>query len=117
MSPAPSDARMGGGAGVGLDHADRTVDRDRVQTCWRPVATRQPQMFVVGRTTKSLQMSRLDEIVAANVRRLREDNKWKPSTLASEMGLPKHVVYDMERPRKGQQQRGFSWTVFVNMFF
>lgn len=59
-------------------------------------------------------MSYFDEIIAANVRRIREDEKkWSVSTLASELGLPKHVVYDMERPRKGQKQRSFSWIDLV----
>lgn len=55
----------------------------------------------------------LDRIVAQNVRRLREEKKWSVATLAEELDRPKHVVYDMERPRKGQKQRAFSWGELV----
>lgn len=50
----------------------------------------------------------LDEVVAANVQRLREEKGWSVSELARELEVGRHLVYDMERPRPGADQRQFT---------
>jgi hypothetical protein len=59
----------------------------------------------------------LDEIVAQNVTRLREDKSppWSVAELAKLLGVSRHRVYDYERPRKGAQQRPFLWQEIVNL--
>ena len=51
----------------------------------------------------------LDEVVASNVRRLREDQNLSIVDLAERMGVGRHLVYDMERPRPGADQRQFTF--------
>ncbi len=59
----------------------------------------------------------LNEIVAQNVTRLREDDSrgWSVAELAKLLGVSRHRVYDYERPRKGAQQRPFLWQEIVNL--
>lgn len=57
----------------------------------------------------------LDEIVASNVRMLREARGLSTSKVAELMGVSRYLVYDMERPRGGREQREFSWTELVTL--
>ena len=56
-----------------------------------------------------------DEVVAANVRRIREDQGLSVAKLAKKLGLGRHVVYDFERPRPGAAQRAFLWSEIVTL--
>ena len=56
----------------------------------------------------------LDEIIAGNVRRLREDKKdWTITQLARALGVRRPVVYDMEGARNDRSQREFKWSDLV----
>lgn len=55
----------------------------------------------------------LNEVVAANVRRVREERGLSVAELAELLAVGKHRVYDYERPRKGEKQREFTlWDLF-----
>lgn len=56
-----------------------------------------------------------DEVVAANLRRIREEKGLSVAELAEALGVGRHAVYDFERPRKGAQQRQFLWSEIVNL--
>ncbi len=64
-------------------------------------------------TLQSLKMECLlksvDEVVAYNVRRLREEKGLSVAQLAERLPVGRHVVYDYERPRQGSEQRQFLW--------
>lgn len=60
-------------------------------------------------------MLRFDEVVAANVRRIREEQGLSVAELAKKLGLGRHVVYDFERPRQGAAQRAFLWSEIVTL--
>jgi transcriptional regulator with XRE-family HTH domain len=51
----------------------------------------------------------LDEVVAENVRAIREDRGLSVADLAERLGVGRHLVYDMERPRPGAAQRQFTF--------
>lgn len=55
----------------------------------------------------------LDQIVAANLRRLRKQRNLSISNVAVTLGVGGHIVRDMERPRSGRPQREFSWLELV----
>lgn len=57
----------------------------------------------------------LDEVVAANVRRLREQKGWSVADLAERVGVRRQVAYDFERARPGQTQRAFKWSEIVRL--
>lgn len=57
----------------------------------------------------------LDEVVAANVRRIREDQKLSVADLADRLHVGRHIVYDYERPRPGAGQRQFLWSDLVKL--
>lgn len=57
----------------------------------------------------------LDEVIAANVRRRREELNLSVADLAGRLDVGKHLVYDLERPRAGQQQREFAWSELVEL--
>jgi transcriptional regulator with XRE-family HTH domain len=57
----------------------------------------------------------LDEVVAANVRRIRESHELSVAELAERMGVGRHLVYDMERPRPGAEQRQFTFWDLVSL--
>lgn len=52
----------------------------------------------------------VNEVIAANVKRIREDRGLSRADLADRLGVGPHVVRDYERPRKGQPQREFTLT-------
>lgn len=54
-----------------------------------------------------------DEIVARNLRRIREEKKISVAELANRIGVGKHRIYDFERPRAGAAQRQFLWSEIV----
>jgi hypothetical protein len=51
----------------------------------------------------------LDEIVAYNVLRKREERRLSVATLAGLLGVKPHVVYDMQTSQRGRPQRAFRW--------
>ena len=56
----------------------------------------------------------LAEIVARNVRDVRKKKRrLSVHQLAGKLGVGEHIVRDMERPRKGQSQREFTWSELV----
>ncbi len=57
----------------------------------------------------------VDEVVAKNVRRLREKAKLPKSELAERLGVSRHLAYDMERKREGRDQRHFSWEDIIRL--
>lgn len=57
----------------------------------------------------------LDEVIAGNVRRRREELNLSVSDLADRLNVGKHLVYDLERPRAGQKQREFAWSELVEL--
>lgn len=59
----------------------------------------------------------IDEVIAQNVRRIRKDRGLSIQGLAKVLGVGSHVVYDYERPRRGQPQRGFTWADLVGLCF
>ena len=56
----------------------------------------------------------LDEVIAHNVRRLREARSWSVTELAAALGVGRHAVYDYERPRRGRQH-AFLWAELVRL--
>ncbi len=54
-----------------------------------------------------------DQIVARNIRRIREEKGLSVADLAKSIGVGKHRVYDYERPRAGAAQRQFLWSEIV----
>lgn len=58
-------------------------------------------------------MMTLDEVVAANVRRIRKERGWSVVELANRLGVTPHRVCDYERARSGHEQRAFSWVELV----
>lgn len=57
----------------------------------------------------------VDEFVAANVKRIREDREWSTAELADRLSIGRHVARDYERPRKGAEQRQFLWSEIVSL--
>ena len=65
--------------------------------------------YVVPRNWRTL-----DEIIATNVRRIRKEEKeWSVTKLAAVLGVSRHHVYDLERPRPDRPQREFKWSDLV----
>ena len=58
-------------------------------------------------------MKTLDGVIAANVRRIREEYGWSVASLAKEMGLEYHDVYGFEGRRIDRPQRPFRWSEIV----
>jgi transcriptional regulator with XRE-family HTH domain len=57
----------------------------------------------------------VDEVIAANVRRIREEKGLSVAELAERMTVGRHLIYDFERPRPGADQRQFLWRDVVNL--
>lgn len=55
----------------------------------------------------------VDEVVASNIKRIREAKGLGRRDLADRLGVGLHLARDLERPRAGQPQRAFSWSELV----
>ena len=58
-----------------------------------------------------------DQVIALNVRRLRDEAGISIRELADLLGVGEHVARDYERPRKGQPQRQFLWIDLVRLCY
>ena len=63
-------------------------------------------------------MTTLDQVIASNVTRLREANRWTMNDLADRLGVSRHVVlaYEGRRADRGAQ-RPFRWTELVTLCY
>lgn len=57
----------------------------------------------------------LDQVIAYNVRRLREERGWSRGWLAAYLGVGRHYVYDLEGGRADRSQREFKWSDLVGL--
>jgi transcriptional regulator with XRE-family HTH domain len=57
----------------------------------------------------------VDEVIARNVRRVREARGLSVGQLADRLSVGRHLVYDYERPRPGAEQRQFLWSDLVKL--
>jgi len=57
----------------------------------------------------------VDEVIAWNVRRVREIRGLSVVQLADRLSVGRHLVYDYERPRPGADQRQFLWSDLVKL--
>jgi transcriptional regulator with XRE-family HTH domain len=52
-----------------------------------------------------------DEVIADNLRRIREEAGLSPGELADRLpGVSRTTIYDYERPRQGRKAHRFTWT-------
>lgn len=56
-----------------------------------------------------------DEVIAANVKRIRKERDLTVIEMAKTLGVGRNLVYDLEGPRKGADQRAFLWTDLVRL--
>lgn len=54
-----------------------------------------------------------DEVVAGNVKRIRERRSLSIQQMADRLGVSRALAYDMEGPRGDREQRQFTWTDLV----
>ncbi len=59
----------------------------------------------------------LDQVIASNVHRLRNEKHWTRQDLADRLGVTRHVVRDYEGRRAGRAQRPFRWTEIVALCY
>ena len=57
----------------------------------------------------------LDQVVAANVKRIRKIRRLSIDALAHRLGVNRHVVYDFEGRRRDRPQRPFRWVELVGL--
>lgn len=57
----------------------------------------------------------IDEMIARNVRRVREARGLSVAQLAARLKVGRHLVYDYERPRPGAEQRQFLWSDLLKL--
>jgi transcriptional regulator with XRE-family HTH domain len=57
----------------------------------------------------------VDQAIAHNVKRIRQDRGLSVAQLAKRLHVGRHLVYDYERPRPGAQQRQFLWSDLVKL--
>lgn len=58
-----------------------------------------------------------DQVVAENVRRLRDDEEWSMAELAERLGKKPHDVLAFEGQRNDRSQRPFRWTELVELAY